>query len=112
MLAWELNVGFGASGVVIPPAVFVSGLRPYGGRVVLQTKFLGETKKFLVDFISNLAASETISTQIVTASVYSGVDASPSSIISGAASASGTQVSQAITAGVVGVVYELLYKIT
>lgn len=59
-----------------------------------------------------LGAGETISTQSVAASVYSGTDASPSSIISGSASASGAVVSQKITAGVVGVLYELACTIT
>ncbi len=81
-------------------------------RVELQPKLVGATQTYQFDFASLLAQGETISTQTVAASVYSGTDASPSSIISGSASASGTIVSQKITAGVVGVIYELKCTIT
>jgi len=61
------------------------------------------------DFSSLLAIGETISTQTVTASVYSGTDASPSNIISGAATVSGGIVTQLIdTTGT----YELLAAVT
>jgi len=75
----------------------------------------GVVKTYTFDFSDELAIGETISTQAVTATVYSGTDASPSSLISGSASASGAVVSQNITTvsvGVVGVIYELLCSIT
>lgn len=75
-------------------------------------KLQGETVTLAFDFISDLGPTETISTQVVTATVWSGVDASPASMISGAATTSGTIVSQKITAGVIGVVYYLLCTIT
>jgi hypothetical protein len=75
-------------------------------------KLVGETKTLTFDFASNLAVSETISTQSVTATVYSGTDASPSSVISGSATASGTIVSQKVTAGTSGVMYYLACTIT
>lgn len=81
-------------------------------RVTLEPKYAFEVKKQVFDFASALAVGETISTQTVTATVYSGTDSSPSSIISGSASASGTKVTQAITGGVVGVVYYLTCSIT
>lgn len=81
-------------------------------RVDLAPKLAGETATYQFDFSSWLAVGETISTQSVAASVYSGTDASPSSIISGSASASGAVVSQKITAGTVGVIYQLLCTIT
>lgn len=81
-------------------------------RITLDGKLAGETLSVVFDFISRLAISETISTQVVTAAVYSGTDASPSAIISGAATASGTQVTQSVTAGVLGVMYKLLCTIT
>lgn len=74
-------------------------------------KLVGETAIVQFDFTSRLG-SATISTQSVAATVYSGTDASPSSIISGSASASGAVVSQKITAGVAGVIYELACTIT
>jgi len=76
--------------------------------VLLQPKQLGETQTYHFDFISRLATNETISSQSVAATVYSGVDPSPSSIISGAATASGTIVSQNITGGVAGTIYKLV----
>lgn len=86
-----------------------------GGRIVLPSKKIGETVLIPFDFASKMnftSAAETISTQVVTATVYSGTDASPSSIISGSATASGTRVTQAITAGTAGVIYILLCSIT
>lgn len=81
-------------------------------RYVHDPKLQGETVQVTFDFTSEMTSSETISTQVVTASVYTGVDASPSAIISGSASASGKQVLQKITAGTAGVIYKLLCTIT
>lgn len=81
-------------------------------RIILEGKSTGETQIVKFDFSSRLATSETISTQVVTATTYSGTDASPSSIVSGSATASGAIVSQTITAGTLGVTYELLCSIT
>ena len=82
------------------------------GRVQLAPKLVGETATYQFDFSSLLAVGETISTQSVAATTYSGTDAAPSSIISGSASASGAVVSQKITAGTVGVIYQLTCTIT
>lgn len=81
-------------------------------RVEFPPKLTGSTETYQFDFSSRLAVGETISTQTVTATVYSGTDASPSAIISGSATASGAIVSQKITAGTVGVIYELTCTIT
>lgn len=81
-------------------------------RVTFDAKLLGETQSLVFDFISRLAVGETISTQAVTATTYSGTDASPSAIISGSATASGTQVTQKVTGGTLGVTYLLLCVIT
>lgn len=81
-------------------------------RVIIQPKFTGEIRNQTFDFISSLATAETISTQVVTCTVYSGVDPSPSSVIMGAATASGTIVTQKIGGGVAGVVYELRCTVT
>lgn len=86
---------------------------PSGGRIITQSKKTGEVILVQFDFLSRLASGETISTQSVAASVYSGVDASPSAIINGAASVSGTTiVQQSITGGVLGCIYALLCTIT
>ena len=76
-------------------------------RIVLEPKNAAETVSLVFDFASQLTGSETLSSATVTAVVYSGSDSSPSSVISGGASASGTKVTQKVTAGTVGVVYEL-----
>jgi len=81
-------------------------------RAILDPKLLGETKTITFDFTSSLVIGETISTQTVTASTYSGTDATPSGVISGIASTSGAVVSQKITGGVLGTMYELLCQIT
>ena len=77
-----------------------------------EPKLVGETKNYSADFADDLGAGETISSKSVTASVYSGTDAVPSNIVSGAATSSGSIVSQNITGGVLGVVYKLVYQIT
>lgn len=81
-------------------------------RVILPAKRLGETESFAFDFTSNLAVGETILTAVVTSVVYSGVDPSPSSMISGVASISGAIATQKITGGVLGVMYTVMCTIT
>lgn len=86
-----------------------------GGRLSLQPKRQGETcfgsQPF--DFAGSMSSGETILTQVVTATVYQGTDAAPNAIISGAAIPQNvTQVIQLFTAGVVGVIYEVLCKVT
>lgn len=81
-------------------------------RVVFQGKVASETINQVFDFTSQLAVSETISTKITTATVYSGTDASPSSVISGAATSSGATVTQALTGGTLGVTYLIVCAIT
>lgn len=81
-------------------------------RIQLPLKLSTSTQNVEFDFLSLLAIGETISTQVVTASVYSGTDASPSSLISGSAIASGTIVTQKLTGGIAGVTYELVCTIT
>lgn len=81
-------------------------------RIVFPTKGTGESPDVVFDFTSWLAAGETLLTAVCTATVYSGTDASPSSLISGSASISGAKVTQLITGGVEGVVYDLLCTVT
>lgn len=83
-----------------------------GSREVFELKPPTDTRNTYFDFTGSLAVAETISTQVTTATVFSGVDANPSAIISGAASASGFIVTQKITGGVLGTVYSLLCTIT
>ena len=87
-------------------------------RVQIPSKKLGETPilgangNSPFNFISLLAPTETLSTATVTATVYSGLDPSPSSIIPIAATIVGQQVQQKVTGGVLGVIYELLCTVT
>lgn len=81
-------------------------------RVVLEAKRVGETRAYSFDYTSALATTETISTKSVAATVYSGTDASPSSIISGAASSTGASVAQKVTGGIAGVIYQLVCTVT
>lgn len=81
-------------------------------RVLIPPKPVGSTYNQSFDYTSQLAVGETISTQVVTATVWQGTDATPSTIISGSASASGAIVTQSITGGTLGVIYKLLCTIT
>ena len=81
-------------------------------RVALQSKFADEKLSTTVSFLSQLAVGETIASAICSATVYSGTDASPSTILSGSASISGTKVIQKVTGGVLGVTYLLLCTAT
>lgn len=77
--------------------------------VQLQPKASGDTRREVFDFISKLSSGETISgVPVVTCTVWSGVDASPSSVVSGYATASGAKVTQTLTGGVAGVIYKLV----
>ena len=80
-------------------------------RVEQPPKLAGATQTYQWDFASLLAAGETISSAAATASVYSGTDATPSTILSGSPSSSGTVVSQNLTGGTLGVIYQVLVQI-
>jgi len=78
--------------------------------VVTPSKATGEKIPVVFDFASKLAVGETLSTlpaPTVAISVWSGVDASPTSVLSGSATVSGTKVSQVVTGGVAGCIYKI-----
>lgn len=81
-------------------------------RAIFDPGLVGAVQTVAFDFTSELAFGETISTQTVTATTYSGTDATPSALISGTASASGAVVSQKVAPLVLGVMYELLCTVT
>ena len=81
-------------------------------KAIFEGKRAGETRLLAFDFGSLLAAGETVSTQTVAATVYTGTDASPSGVISGSATASGSVVSQKVTGGTAGNIYNLICTIT
>ena len=74
-------------------------------RDIWPPKQAGATKNYPFDFISDLAVGETISGATVTATLWTGTDPTPSGIISGAASISGSVVTQKLTAGLAGNIY-------
>jgi hypothetical protein len=79
-------------------------------RLSLESKLASATRDY--DFTFTLPAGVTISSASTTATVYSGTDASPSSIIDGSAAISGAVVTQSIIAGTAGVLYTLLCSAT
>ena len=76
-------------------------------RTVFPPKRLSETKIYQFNFLSDLGPTEYVSSAAVAVTVYSGVDPSPSSLLSGITSESGSIVSQQILGGISGVIYEL-----
>ena len=77
-------------------------------RIILGPKAADETLDETFSFLGSLVTGETLSSATVTATVYSGTDASPSSIVDGAATVSGTNIVQSITGGTAGVTYDLV----
>jgi hypothetical protein len=75
-------------------------------------KRVGETEAFTADFAGGvtprLGTGETITSAVWSVSVVTGVDASPSAMLSGSLAISGAKVTQMITGGVAGVVYRLI----
>lgn len=68
-------------------------------------KRVGETEVFTVDFAQLLGQGETITSAVWACTVKEGTDAAPAIMIYGAASISGSQVSQKIRGGVANVYY-------
>jgi len=95
-------------GITGPALVSPKTIRNIIVRVVQVPKLQSESVNYSFDFTSRLNVGETITASSVTATVYTGVDASPASIISGSSTISGSIVTQLIIAGVAGVIYELL----
>jgi|ERR1700722_14916771 len=81
-------------------------------RVILPVKNVSEVLNVVVDFTDVVPLGDTISSGTTTNSTYSGTDASPSAMVSGAVAISGTQFTQKIINGVVGVTYNLLFSIS
>lgn len=76
-------------------------------RMILPSKLVGESLHLYMDFASFIEVGETISSAVTTATVYRGTDATPSAVISGAVSISGTIVTQKVIGGVAGVLYTI-----
>lgn len=82
-----------------------------GASVILPSKVVDDTIDITVDSSFLMATGEAATTAVVTATVFSGVDASPSSIVNGSATVSVNRVTQSITGGEPGVLYLLRFTI-
>ena len=76
-------------------------------RSVINVKTSAATEDAVFDFANQYVAGETIASGSVTAVVYTGVDATPSAVLSGTGAASGTKFTQKVASGVEGVAYLL-----
>jgi hypothetical protein len=76
-------------------------------RQVFPPKFAGDTRTLSFDFTSLLASGESVASAVCFVSVYSGTDASPSSMLNGAAVVSSPLVNQSFQGGVLGTIYEV-----
>lgn len=76
-------------------------------KTTLPVKPTTATLLAVFDFAPELSVGETLSTPSVSVSTYSGVDASPSAVLSGTATVSGTTVTQKLTGGIVGNIYQV-----
>lgn len=113
-------IGLGARG--IPSEIYLVGtqiaiyqgtltpeVQRHVARVVTQPKYQGATQELTpcFNFANALEAGETLTGATVSATVYTGIDASPSNILVGSPTINGANVHQMMTAGIVGVVYDL-----
>lgn len=78
---------------------------------ISEQKLQTETLSVGVDFLSRLSLGETLSTCAAAANVFVGSDPTPSTILSGMPSISGTTVTQKVTGGVAGVIYKIAYSV-
>jgi hypothetical protein len=81
-------------------------------QLILSDKATTETISLTAFFADRLQYGETINGSSVTAVVSSGIDPTPSAILSGASTYTATTVTQAITGGVAGVTYTLIFLAT
>lgn len=93
----------GAGGQIFPGGMRLTARQEFGAKTPNETVFLGGPNG--VDFSSYMGAGETISNAAASCAVWSGTDATPSAVLSGAPSASGNAIKQLVTGGVVGVIY-------
>ncbi len=82
-------------------------------QLTFSAKAVGDTQPYVVNFSDRLQFGETINGAAVSISVFSGTDPSPSSLLSGIATydTSGN-VTQVLTGGIAGVIYNVVYIVT
>jgi hypothetical protein len=80
-------------------------------RTIFDAKISTQDADVVFDFTGQLFPGETVDWSLVTAALYSGTDANPSLIISGAPTVAGAKVTQRLVGGFVGVTYELACQV-
>jgi hypothetical protein len=91
---------------IVPPPPTGTGVH-HVGRIVIPPGKLGDDFSIPFDFISGLTPGVVLTSATVTATLYSGTDPSPQSIIDGPASVSGTIAFQPVKPTILGNVYDL-----
>ncbi len=82
-------------------------------RTIFPPKRLGETKRYSFDFTSVLPFGETVQSAAAYVFLYSGTDANPTAMLTGAVAISaGKVVSQAFGGGVAGNIYTIQIQAT
>jgi hypothetical protein len=76
-------------------------------RATVGPKFTSEVKDIIFDFSDDIGPTDSIASATLVASVLSGVDATPTTILTGSPVCSGFGVTQRVSAGVRGVKYKL-----
>lgn len=74
---------------------------------IFPSKYQAETVTVRWNFAANIPIGITISSAVVVCTVFLGIDSTPENLLSGTASATGTVVKQQLTAGNIGVTYNL-----
>lgn len=75
--------------------------------IVLPSKAVGETLPVTFNFLDLLEFGEVITGTSLLATVFSGTDAAPGDILSGIPTKTASEVTQVVTGGVSGVIYQL-----
>ena len=79
-------------------------------KILLNQKDPSDTIQQVFDFASWVTGTDSLASAVTTCTVYSGVDGSPSAIISGTTTVSGTKATQAMVGGINGVTYTIACK--
>lgn len=79
---------------------------------VFPIKDTNEVLTLTFNFIGQMNFGEAINDAVVTSIVHSGTDPNPENIVLGASTIDGTVVSQVITNGLPGVIYQVVAAIT
>lgn len=82
-------------------------------QLIFPPKAIGELNPYVVNFSDRLQFGEGINNASVAISVFSGTDSNPSAMLSGTATFDAFgNVTQNLTAGLVGVIYNVVFLVT